>query len=141
MSTPTQQPLSSSGHMPSIPFADVHWGGHTLLLACWTLLIGAFWVGFGTELSSQFMVAISTVYMLMFFGTPLLIVRISQKAAWHRKHRETFATFLSKPFDTCTGALTGREALLQMALVPAGLIFGIAGIGYAVHAARQAAGG
>ena len=50
--------------------ADMPVAVHGLALACWGAFLGVFWITFAFSGHATFMVAISTVYAVMFFGVP-----------------------------------------------------------------------
>ncbi|MDO8837325.1 MAG: hypothetical protein Q7V31_00240 [Parvibaculum sp.] len=131
---------NSTANIPSLPFADLHKGTYIAGGLAWLAFIAVFWVGFATDLHSAFMIAISTVYMLMYFVTPGLMIRMAGRFTAHRQADGHFDAFLAGEVGTHTGSIGGREALIQIILVPAALTLCTGGIAYAYHAARQAAG-
>jgi len=131
---------NSKTNIPSLPFADLHKGTYVAGCLAWLAFIAVFWAGFATDLHSAFMIAISTVYMLIYFATPGLMIRMAGRFMGHRQVDEPFDAFLAGEVDTHTGPIGGREALIQIILVPAALTLCTGGIAYAYHAARQAAG-
>tara|TARA_R110002110_G_scaffold322150_7_gene534564 strand:- start:18435 stop:18758 length:324 start_codon:yes stop_codon:yes gene_type:complete len=98
-------------------------------------------VGFGTNLESEFIVAIATLYILIFFGTPIVMIRVANEFSPALPSKETFRGFLARPLHIRTGQISGHDALIQVVLVPVCLVLGTAGIAYAFHAAQQAVGG
>lgn len=131
---------NSRENIPVLPFGELPKGVYVITLLAWTAFIGAFWAGFGSDLNSGFMVAISTVYMLVFFVTPILMLRMARKFGAAAPEKESLNSFLERPVDTNTGEINGREALIQIVLVPVCLAFCAGGIAYAFHSARFAAG-
>jgi len=125
----------------TIPFSEIHKGVYIVTLLAWAWLVGAFWIGFGSTLDSAFMVTVSTGYVLMFFGIPFLMMRIAKKVSSAHPELQTFNDFLSAHVDTSTGPITGREALIHIALVPVCLAIGTSGLAYAFLSARSAFGG
>ncbi|MCF8470109.1 MAG: hypothetical protein K9G30_04945 [Parvibaculum sp.] len=132
---------NSKENIPSTPFFDMHKGVYIATLLAWLSLLAVFWVGFGTNLESEFIVAIATLYILIFFGTPIVMIKVANKFSPTLLSKETFRGFLAKPLSVRTGQISGHDALIQVILVPVCLVLGTAGIAYAFHAARQAAGG
>lgn len=131
---------NSKTNIPSLPFADLHKGTYIASGLAWLAFIAVFWAGFATDLHSAFMIAISTVYMVMYFATPGLMIRMAGRLTAHRSADGPFDAFLAGEVDTHTGPIGGRDALIQIILVPAALTLCTGGIAYAYHAARQAAG-
>jgi hypothetical protein len=106
---------------------------YRIALVCWALLLLIFWMTFWVSSNALFMVAVGTVYAVMFFGVPYEMSRIfpgkrtSDKSLWQ---------FLEEPFRTRTGTMKGYEALLQVVLVPLCLAIGGSLIGFIIRAAR-----
>jgi hypothetical protein len=113
----------------------MHPGVYKLALACWVMFLAVFWVTFAISANALFQVAIGTVYAIMFFGVPFLMSRIAGNSG-----TATFSLgdFLDGRFDTLTGPIGGREALLQVVMVPSALTIGGIAIGFIIHAARLA---
>jgi hypothetical protein len=113
----------------------MHPNVYRIALLCWMALLSIFWVTFWVSSNALFMVAIGTVYAVVFFGVPYEMSRIfpgkrtSDKPLW---------TFLEEPFRTRTGTMKGYEVLLQVILVPLCLVIGGTCIGFIIRAARLA---
>jgi hypothetical protein len=114
---------------------DMHPGVYKLAVICWAALLGVFWVTFSGSASALFMVAIGTVYAVMFFGVPFLMSRIG---GFSSRSPLSLADFVDGRFDTIDGPIGGGEALLQVILVPFALGIGGAAIGIIIHLARTA---
>ena len=106
---------------------------YKIALAGWVALLSIFWVTFWSSANALFVVTISTVYAIMFFGVPYMMIRQIPKPP---KPARSFATFLSSPFATIDGTMPGWEALLQVILVPFCLVGGGVAIGIIITAAR-----
>lgn len=128
------------GNIPSVPFSDMHHGVYVISLLAWAWVLSAFWFTFGNQREGAFMVAISSFYFLIFFGIPILMTRTGRKISPALPNRQSFSEFLRSEVGTANGVLTGREALLQITLIPIGLAFCISGIAFAVVSARNAFG-
>ncbi|MBS0473100.1 MAG: hypothetical protein JSR60_18670 [Proteobacteria bacterium] len=115
--------------------ADMPAAVHGVALACWLAFLSVFWITFAMSANAEFMVAISTVYAVVFFGVPTILTRMSPKRSRaHPKLRQ----FLNGRFDTLYGGISGFDALVQVIVVPAALTVGGIGIAIAIHAARAA---
>jgi len=128
---------NSAANIPDIAFSDIHAGVFVLMLLAWFWLLVAFWLTFGWELEGGFMVAVSTVYMAMFFGVPLAMIKVAKAHTPHQPDRRSFGDFLRAYVQTATGRMEGWEAAIQILLVPVGLALCISGIAFAVIAARS----
>lgn len=128
-------------NVPDIAFGDMHHGVYIMTLLAWTWVLGAFWMAFGGEGESRFMVVISTVYFVIFFSIPIVMVRTGRKFVSASPNSQSFGRFLRTHIDTANGPLTGREALIQIVLIPVCLALCITFIAFAVMSARNTFGG
>jgi hypothetical protein len=106
---------------------------YKIAIAGWVTLLGVFWITFWSSASALFMVTISTVYAIMFFGVPYMMTRQIPNPP---KPARSFATFLSSPFATIDETMPGWEALLQVILVPVCLVVGGIAIGIIISVTR-----
>jgi hypothetical protein len=101
----------------------------------WLAFLGVFWITFSISGSAEFMVTISTVYAIVFFGVPTIMTRLIPK----KKQKDLgLFSFLNGHFDTFYGEIEGWEALIQVIIVPAALTLGGIAMGFIIHAARIA---
>jgi len=144
----TLQPLPTGTHLPA-PLAP---HGHNLPLydtlpyAAFGIPVGAagammlaYWLTFGAHAEAAFMVAISTVYVSMFIGTPYVMARLGEQMLRERHGGQaapTLRDFLDGAIATWTGPMSGWSALIQVTLIPVGLAFATIGICLAIVAAR-----
>ena len=68
------------------------------------------------------MVAVSTGYLLIYTGLPLLMLR------FELRRLQPFSAFLSARIAIFSGTITGRDALLQVCLIPFMLMLATGGI-------------
>ncbi|GJL91702.1 hypothetical protein [Hyphococcus sp.] len=85
----------------------------------------AFWFALRSDREALFMVAISAFYLLAYLGTPYLMGRVGGKGLDQSK---PLSQFLAEPFETWTGTITGREAMLQVLTVPAAIAIAVTGM-------------
>ena len=90
-------------------------------------ILGVFWLTFRGDSEALFMVAISAVYLAAYLGTPFLLSRVGGRI--DPAEHKLFAQFLEEPFETWTGVISGREALLQVVLVPVAILIAAVGMG------------
>jgi|GEM_PF-1678814 len=88
--------------------------------------LGTFWLTFLGDAEALFMVAISSVYLAAYLGTPLVMNKVGEIDASQTK---PFHEFLAEPFETWTGIITGREAMLQVLMVPVAILVTAVGMG------------
>lgn len=100
--------------------AGLHPRAVALGLGGFGLFLAASWLGWGSGETAP-LVAMVTLVFLVYFG---LLVGLGRDAARHRAiaadaHRPLgFSRFLADRVDTCTGFLSGRAALIQIAFTP-----------------------
>jgi hypothetical protein len=108
---------------------------YKIALLCWIGFLSVFWLTFWISANALFMVAISTVYAVVFFGVPYAM---SRQVRNRPDTSKSLLAFLREPFATLNGVMSGGEALLQVVLVPLCLTCGGIAIGIIIHAARAA---
>jgi len=108
---------------------------YKIALICWIGFLSVFWLTFWISANALFMVAISTVYAVVFFGVPYAM---SRQVRNRPDTTKSLFAFLREPFATLNGVMSGGEALLQVVLVPLCLTCGGIAIGIIIHAARAA---
>lgn len=118
----------------------------TLPYAAFSIPVGAsgammlaYWLTFGAYAHAAFMVAISTVYVVMYIGTPYVMARIGEKMLRdrHGGHAApSLRDFLDGAIATWTGPMSGWSAMIQVTLIPVGLAFATIGICLAITFAR-----
>ncbi|WP_430396921.1 hypothetical protein [Ferrovibrio sp.] len=99
----------------------------------------AYWLTFMAQSEAAFMVVISTVYLVMYAGTPVVLARLGSgllRARHGGQAAPSLADFLRGRMDTWTGSITGAAALVQVTLIPLGLAVATIGICVAVILAR-----
>lgn len=122
--------------VPLIPCrSQMHPAVFKLALLCWILLLAIFWVTFAMSANALFVVAIGTVYATVFFSVPYIMSRIG---GFSRTSSISLGDFLRGRFETLYGPIGGREALMQVILVPFCVGLGSIAIGFIIHAARSA---
>ena len=134
--SPRPAPLAPPARYNEAPLWDMHPGASGLWLGCWGVLLAIFVATFAGFAYPMYMLAIVACCALSFFSLPILMERQSVKQGWSRKVRQSFGEFLDGSFQTATGPMPGKEAVLQMILVPGALAFGAALIGLIIASAR-----
>jgi uncharacterized SAM-binding protein YcdF (DUF218 family) len=105
-----------------------------LLLGAYLTILGLLWLGFGTSTEGVIVLVVDTVFFAAFFTAPWVVMQIAR--ATGQVEGGGFAEFLRRGLDTPSGQLTARDAMLQVALVPVALAFGIAAIALIAFLAR-----
>lgn len=123
---------ASQSHAPGIKTdtpvkgREVHAKVAKIYLALHAVLFAVLFTTFSVDSEALFMVAISAFYLIMYIGTPyVLLSRIGGKRF---ASRSSWSEFLDAPHETFTGKITGRDALIQICLVPAAVTIGLTAI-------------
>jgi len=110
---------------PAAPDVPAAVGG--LIVTSYFALIGAFTLATVGSAQSIFAIAIVLVFAVSFFTVPRIFFAIEPKAG----RRPSFQTFLHQGMETHTGHSGGKDALIQMMIVPVLLTFGALAMGVA----------
>lgn len=116
------------------PNTSLHGGVFKMLALIYAALLGVFWLTFQGDGEALFMVAISSIYLAAYMGTPFMLSRVGGRV--DPVQEKSFAVFLNEPFETWTGVVSGREAALQILLVPMALLIASGGMGLIIAASR-----
>jgi hypothetical protein len=118
----------------------IHDGLHPLVyraligLAVW--LVASIWIFFDRGVYVGLTLAMITVFFVVIVGIPLLIWKTWQHNApanETREPKESFAAWASQNFATWTGALSGRDAAMQILLPIAAVSIGMFVFGLVYH--------
>lgn len=106
---------------------ELHPGFFRVVIIAWLWLIAAFWSVFASDLQSAWMVTISTAFFGMYFGLSAILIGLQRD---REPVHKGFLTYLKGRMDIFTGPVSGRGALVQVAIIPIALA--MAGTGMAV---------
>ncbi|MFC2953337.1 hypothetical protein ACFOOP_15480 [Marinicaulis aureus] len=116
------------------PNTTMHGGVFKSLALVYAALLAVFWLAFQGDREALFMVAISAVYLAAYMGTPFMLSRVGGRV--DPAEDKSFAAFLREPFETWTGIVTGREAMLQVLLIPMAILIAGCGMGVIIAVSR-----
>ncbi len=143
----TRPPLDAAdgqfGDAPSIrPLHDrtndnthVHAGVAKSFVAIHTFMFAVLIATFARDGETLFMIAICAFYFAMYVGTPFVMNRAAGRRL---DDRSSWSAFLEDPFETFTGSVSGREAWLQICLVPLAVTIALTAICLIIIGARMA---
>lgn len=103
----------------------VHGGVALSVLAIFTYMFLVIAVTFASDAQASFMVVISAVYTVMYFGTPIVMTRIGGIPFFDGTR---WSDYLDSTIDTYTGPLTGRQIWQQICMIPGALALATTGI-------------
>lgn len=121
--TPVAAPEVQSGPTPAAP--DMAPGVGRLLIAAYVYLVLVLFSFFTGSLTAMFSVTVAAGFVAIFFTVPRIFLAIEPKTG----RRPSMPEFLERGIDTFTGHSGGREALLQMLIVPVLLACGLLAMG------------
>ena len=110
--------------------AEIHPYVFLSLFCCFAIIMAAFFILFRGRPDAIFMIVASTGYLLIYTALPLLMLRFETRVKW------SFATFLQARIAIFGGTLSGRDAWLQICLIPFMLMLATLGICLVVAAIR-----
>jgi|GEM_PF-5753005 len=116
---------------PSVGRSGVHPGAIALCGGAYAAMLLAFWAGFAGPGYVGVVLAVVTGFMIVYFSLILGGIAVADSA--RPGTLRSFHAFLNGRVDTATGPLTGREALVMIAGLPAALAVLAAAIGVIAH--------
>ena len=84
---------------------------YKIAVICWIGFLAVFWTTFWMSANALFLVAISTVYAVVFFGVPYAM---SRQVRDRPETTKSLFTFLSEPFATLGGVLSVTCAVMKI---------------------------
>jgi hypothetical protein len=105
--------------------ADVATGVGNLVVGTYAALIVVFFALFANSPLAFFAITVCGFFVAMFFAVPRIFLGVEGSPV----RRPSFDRFMRTGIDTLTGRTGGRDALLQMLIVPALLTLGLAAMG------------
>ena len=81
-------------------------------MVCLVVMMASFFMLFWGRAEPVFMVAIATGFLFVYAGVPVLMLRFEIMGG------PVFGAFLRQPLATWSGLLTGRDAWIQVCLIP-----------------------
>jgi hypothetical protein len=108
------EPFRSAAAAPDIPSAV-----GKMLVAAYVALLATFAVTMAHSREALFAIAICVVFLTMYLSVPRILLGVEPRQG----KRPSFDIFLYKGIETYTGHCSGKEALVQMLIVPVLLTF------------------
>ena len=111
---------SPAAAAPDVPAAV---GG--LIVGAYAALIAVFFTLFASSPLAFFAISVCAGFVAIFFAVPRLFFAVEADPA----RRPTLSHFMHHGIQTLTGRTSGKDALIQMLIVPALLTFGLMTMG------------
>lgn len=110
---------------PAMAAPDVPAAVGGLVVAPYVALLGVFFAFFAGSPLAFFSITICAVFVAMYFAVPRIFFGIEADPA----PRPSLSQFMEGGIQTLTGRTGGKDALIQMLIVPVFLTFGLLAIG------------
>ena len=124
---PTASDLATPLPSPAPAVPDVAAGVGGLIIGAYAALIGVFFALFAGSLASIFALVIALGFVVMFFSVPAIFLKVEGD----QSRRPSMGDFMYDGIQTLTGHSSGKDALVQMLIVPVLLTFCILVMGIA----------
>jgi hypothetical protein len=116
-----------AGFVPTPSCPDVPGAVGGLIAASYVGLVATFAIATVGSGQSIFAIVICAVFLAAFFAVPRLFLAVEPGAA----RRPSLGRFMHDGIETFTGRCSGRDALIQMLIVPVLLTLGVDAMGIA----------
>ena len=120
-------PEAAAPTLPSPAAPDVAAGVGGLIVAAYAALILVFFAFFTGSATALFAVTIAAGFAIAFFSVPRLFFAVEPDPG----RRPSLSVFMYRGLDTLTGHSSGKDALVQMLIVPVLLTLGLLAMGIA----------
>jgi len=108
---------------PAVPDVPVAVG--KLLIGSYAMLVGVLFSFMARSPTATFSILIAAGFVAIYFAVPWLFLKVEAD----RSRRPSFDRFMDRGMDTLTGRTAGKDALVQILIVPVLLAFGLATMG------------
>ncbi|HEX8217262.1 MAG TPA: hypothetical protein VF577_07335 [Allosphingosinicella sp.] len=121
-------PPAAANDRPAVPapaVPDVPRGVWTVFVGSYALLIGVLFALMARSPLALMSILIAAGFVAIYFAIPRLFLKVEADPA----RRPSFDRFMDQGVETLTGHTGGRDALLQMMIVPVLLTLGLGAMG------------
>ena len=115
----------SPAFSPAAAAPDVPAAVGRLIIAPYAALLGVFFAFFAGSPLAFFSIAVCAIFVAMYFAVPRIFFAVEADPS----RRPSLSQFMHGGIQTLTGHTTGRDALIQMLIVPALVTFGLMTMG------------
>ena len=103
---------------PGVGQSGVHPRVLGILVTGYAMMLVSFWISFARDLETAALLTVVTVLMIIYFSLVAGGITLADTPAPGERQR-SFSEFLHGPVQTLTGVIDGREAAVQILLLPA----------------------
>ena len=122
---PVEEISQAPAPLPAAAAPDVPAAVGGLIVASYAALIGVFFAFFAASPLALFAITICAFFVAIYFAVPRIFFAVEADPA----RRPTLAQFWYEGMQTLTGRSSGRDAMIQMMIVPVFLTFGLLAMG------------
>lgn len=134
---PDDQPDVAKPDINPAPALEIHPRIYSYVFGAYAWMLFSLWMALRSDGGAVFMIAISSFFLAMYAGVPYLLSALGRRySGANAPKRNDFGTFLDKDISTFTGTITGREALIQITIIPILLALGMSAIALIISHAR-----
>lgn len=118
-------------HVAGFASRGVHPRVHGILVGCYAAMLLSFWAIFGRDGPTDLELTVVTILMIMYFS--LLVGGIILADSPAEDHQRSFREFMRGHVNIATGIISGREAVMQILLLPGLMLMMIIMIGIIIR--------
>jgi hypothetical protein len=112
---------------PAMAAPDVPAAVGRIVVGSYVLLVGTLFAFMARSPLAAFSIGIAALFVIIYFAIPLLFLKVEGDPS----RRPSFDRFMDEGMATLTGRTGGKDAIVQMVIVPVFLTFGLAAMGIA----------
>jgi len=112
-------PRMGEAAMPDVPAAIPRMVGATFVLIYLVMF-----ASFAHSVASAMVATIGLGFAIIYVAVPAIFLKVEKRSG-----RISMSQFLERGLDTCTGHLTGREAVIQFMVLPVCLLLTVTTVG------------
>jgi hypothetical protein len=113
---PNQSPTDDSSLEARWTGVELPAGIYRTILAAYAWMLLVAWLDFSRTVEASWLASVAIIIGIVLFGIPFLLCRTNR--ALERATQPGLEEFLHSDLETATGRLPGREAYLQIVIIP-----------------------
>lgn len=106
---------------PGVASRGVHPNVLVALVGFYAAMVGSFWTFFARDPAAAGVLVAVTLFMIMYFSLIVGGILLADSPAPGERQR-SFAEFLNGPVEILASSISGREATVQILLLPAAMV-------------------
>ncbi len=106
---------------PGVASRGVHPNVLVALVGFYAIMVGSFWAFFARDAAAAGVLVVVTLFTVMYFSLIVGCILLADSAAPGERQR-SLGEFLRGPVEILAGTISGREATMQILLLPAAMM-------------------